>query len=121
MQEALDPYRDQPLFLLPWQTEGETSCLRLNHSMHAFGISLERQRSIMRSFGIVLGMCMSRGRYACNRYTLSKSMLNRLLRQELPQGILPLIEEFPDAYNVSRSNATAVAGASNFIFSYCCR
>ena len=124
MQEALDPYRDPPLFLLPWQTEGETSCLRLNHSMHAFGISLERQRSIMRTFGIVLGICMSSGRYACNTYTLSKSLLTRLLGQNLPQGILPLIEEFPDAYKVSRSIVTLRRprpAASNFFFSCCSR
>lgn len=103
MQEALDPYREQPLFLLPWQTEGETSCLRLNHSMQAFGISQEQQQSIMRTFGIVLGLCMKRGRYACNTYMLSKSLLQRLLQQELPQGIVPLSEEFPDAFHVRRS------------------
>ena len=107
MQEALDPYREQPLFLLPWQTEGETSCLRLNHSMQAFGISQEQQQSIMRTFGIVLGLCMKRGRYACNTYLLSKSLLQRLLQQELPQGIVPLSEEFPDAFNVRRSYSCA--------------
>ena len=111
MQEALDPYRDPPLFLLPWQTEGETSCLRLNHSMEAFGISQDQQRHIMRAFGIVLGMCMKRGRYACNTYTLSKSLLQRLLQQDIPQGILPLSEEFPDAFKVSLMNV--------FAFPYC--
>ena len=108
MQEALDPYREPPLFLLPWQTEGETSCLRLNHSMQAFGISQEQQQLTMRAFGIVLATCMKRGRYACNTHTLSKSLLQRLLRQELPPGILPLSEEFPDAFNVRRSCALGI-------------
>ena len=93
-------YRNLPLFLLPWQAEGEASCLRLNHSMLAIGISEQQQQSIMRAFGIVLGICMKKGRYACNTYTLSKSLLQRLLKQDLPAGILPLSEEFPDAFRV---------------------
>jgi hypothetical protein len=116
MQEALDPYRDPPLFLLPWQTEGETSCMRLNHSMEAFGVSQDQQRHIMRAFGIVLGMCMKRGRYACNTYTLSKSLLQRLLQQDLPQGILPLSEEFPDAFKVSLLNCIRFS----LLISLCC-
>ena len=69
--------------------------------MQAFGVSQQTQRSIMRAFGIVLGTCMLKGRYACNTFTLSKSLLQRLLRQELPPGILPLSEEFPDAFKVT--------------------
>jgi hypothetical protein len=100
MQEALDPYRHPPLFLLPWQREGEASCLRLNHSMQAFGVSEQQQKSLMRTFGIVLGICMRKGRYACNTFKLSKSLLQRLLKQELPPGIVSLSEEFPDEYQV---------------------
>jgi hypothetical protein len=68
--------------------------------MLAFGISEQQQQSLMRAFGIVLGICMKKGRYACNTYSLSKSLLQRLLKQDLPTGILPLSEEFPDAFRV---------------------
>jgi hypothetical protein len=105
-------YRHQPLFLLPWQSEGEASCLRLNHSMEAFGISADKQRSLLRAFGIVLGTCMRKGRYACNAYTLSKSLLQRLLRHDLPPGILPLKEEFPDAFNVRHTSTVMCCDAS---------
>ena len=54
-------------------------CLQVNYSSQAFGMSEKQQRSTMRAFGIVLGICMSKGRYACNSYTLSKSLLQRLL------------------------------------------
>jgi hypothetical protein len=54
----------------------------------------------VRAFGIVLGICMLKGRYACNTYKLSKSLLQRLLKQELPTGIISLSEEFPNAYKV---------------------
>jgi hypothetical protein len=69
--------------------------------MQAFGMSEPKQRSLMRAFGIVLGTCMRKGRYVCNTFSLSKSLLQRLLKQELPPGILPLSEEFPDAYQVN--------------------
>jgi len=82
--------------------------LQVNHSSQAFGMSEKQQRSTMRAFGIVLGICMSKGRYACNSYTLSKSLLQRLLKQELPRGILPLCEEFPDAFKVSRKGLLRV-------------
>jgi hypothetical protein len=75
--------------------------------MQAFGINEKQQRSLMRAFGVVLGTCMRKGRYACNTYMLSKSLLQRLLRQELPPGILPLSEEFPDAYEVSNTAAVS--------------
>lgn len=116
MAEAMDMYRRPPLFLPPLQMEGETSCLRINHSLRVMGVSEERQRQLFRTFGIVLGICMKRGRFACNKYMLSKSLLQRLLGQELPDGIircetyiwsitvcldafLSLKEEFPDDYN----------------------
>jgi hypothetical protein len=105
MAEAMDMYRRPPLFLPPLQMEGETSCLRINHSLRVMGVSEERQRQLFRTFGIVLGICMKRGRFACNkcatashlyrifvtlspRYMLSKSLLQRLLGQELPDGII---------------------------------
>jgi hypothetical protein len=69
MAEAMDMYRRPPLFLPPLQMEGETSCLRINHSLRVMGVSAERQRQLMRTFGIVLGICMKRGRFACNKYT----------------------------------------------------
>lgn len=116
MAEAMDMYRRPPLFLPPLQMEGEASCLRINHSLRVMGVSEERQRQLFRTFGIVLGICMKRGRFACNKYMLSKSLLQRLLGQELPDGIircetslcsitacldafLSLKEEFPDDYN----------------------
>jgi hypothetical protein len=52
--------------------------------MLAFGISEQQQQSLMRAFGIVLGICMKKGRYACNTYSLSKSLLQRLLKQGNP-------------------------------------
>jgi hypothetical protein len=103
MQEALDPFRQPPLFLLPKQMDAskEATCLRLNHSLHAFGISEERQRALMRTIGYVLAVCLKRGRFACNKYMLSKSLLQRLLAQDLPPGLLGLSEEFPDEYQAS--------------------
>jgi hypothetical protein len=102
MLEAMDPYRQPPLFLLPRQMDGlkEACCLRLNHSLHAFGITADRQHAIMRTFGFVLAVCLKRGRFACNKYTLSKSLLQRLLGQDLPAGLLGLKEEFPEEYQV---------------------
>jgi len=69
MLEAMDPFRQPPLFLLPKQIDGmkEASCLRLNHSLHAFGVTAERERALMRTFGFVLGVCLKRGRFACNK------------------------------------------------------
>ena len=102
MLEAMDPYRQPPLFLLPRQIDGlkEAFCVRLNHSLHAFGITADRERAIMRTFGFVLAACLKRGRFACNKYMLSKSLLQRLLGQDLPEGLLGLKEEFPDEYQV---------------------
>jgi hypothetical protein len=102
MHEAMDPYRQPPLFLLPKQLDPskEAYCLRLNHSLRAFGITEERQRALMRTIGFVLAVCLKRGRFACNRYMLSKSLLQRLLGQDLPPGILGLSEEYPDEYQV---------------------
>jgi len=102
MLEAMDPYRQPPLFLLPRQIDGlkEACCLRLNHSLHAFGITADREQAIMRTFGFVLAVCLKRGRFACNKYTLSKSLLQRLLGQDLPEGLLGLKEEFPEEYQV---------------------
>jgi hypothetical protein len=102
MLEAMDPYRQPPLFLLPRQIDGlkEACCLRLNHSLHAFGVAADRERAIMRTLGFVLAVCLKRGRFACNKYTLSKSLLQRLLGQDLPAGLLGLKEEFPDEYQV---------------------
>ena len=102
MLEAMDPYRQPPLFLLPRQIDGlkEACCLRLNHSLHAFGITADREQAIMRTFGFVLAVCLKRGRFACNKYTLSKSLLQRLLGQDLPEGLLGLKEEFPEEYRV---------------------
>lgn len=36
-----------------------------------------------------------------SRYTLSKSLLQRLLGQDLPAGLLGLKEEFPEEYQVN--------------------
>ena len=88
MTEAMDMYRRPPLFLPPLQMEGETSCLRINHSLRVMGVSAQRQNQLFRTFGIVLGICMKRGRFACNKYMLSKSLLQRLLGQDLPDGII---------------------------------
>ena len=69
MLEAMSPFRRPPLFLLPRQMDGmkEACCLRLNHSLHAFGVSADRQRALMRTFGFVLAVCLKRGRFACNK------------------------------------------------------
>jgi hypothetical protein len=102
MLDAMNPFREPPLFLLPKQIDGmkEACCLRLNHSLHAFGVAPDRERAIMRTFGYVLGFCLRKGRYASNKYMLSKSLLQRLLSQELPPGLLGLKEEFPEEYQV---------------------
>ncbi len=129
MLEAMNPFRRPPLFLLPKQIDGmkEACCLRLNHSLHAFGITADRERAMLRAFGFVLAVCLKRGRFACNRcmppltrcifafaadimlmfcfnvslsYMLSKSLLQRLLGQDLPGGLLGLKEEFPEEYQV---------------------
>jgi hypothetical protein len=102
MLEAMDPYRQPPLFLLPRQIDGlkEACCVRLNHSLHAFGVPADRERAMMRTFGFVLAVCLKRGRFACNKYVLSKSLLQRLLGQDLPEGLLGLKEEFPEEYQV---------------------
>ena len=108
MLEAMNPFREPPLFLFPRQIDGlaEASCLRLNHSLHAFGMTAERERALMRTFGFVLAVCLKRGRYACNKYMLSKSLLQRLLGQDLPEGLLGLKEEFPEEYQVRLSPPT---------------
>jgi hypothetical protein len=69
MLEAMSPFRQPPLFLLPKQIDGmkEACCLRLNHSLHAFGINADRERALLRTFGFVLAVCLKRGRFACNR------------------------------------------------------
>ena len=74
MAEAMDMYRRPPLFLPPLQMEGETSCLRINHSLRVMGVSEERQRQLFRTFGIVLGICMKRGRFACNKYATASHL-----------------------------------------------
>ena len=103
MLDVMDPFRQPPLFLLPQQTDGmkEASCLRLNHSLQAFGITKERQAALMRTIGFVLAVCLKLDRYASNKYMLSKSLLQRLLGQELPPGLLCLSEEFPEEYQAS--------------------
>ena len=102
MLEAMDPFRQPPLFLLPRQLDSskEAYCLRLNHSLQAFGVTEERQRALMRTIGFVLAVCLKRGRFACNKYMLSKSLLQLLLGQSLPPGLLGLSEEYPDEYQV---------------------
>ena len=102
MQEAMSPFRNPPLFLLIRQDDAtrEAVCLRLNHSMHAFGVDADAQRALMRTFGFVLAACLKRGRFACNKYMLSRALLLQLLGQELPPGLLGLAEEFPEEYEV---------------------
>ena len=62
---------------------------------------------------------MRRGRFACNKHLLSKSLLQRLLGQELPDGIISLKEEYPDDYNfLARLQNMRVAGDTQAFDAY---